>query len=73
GREKGLKEGREKGIKEGLIKGLELAIQARFGARSRKLISKLRNIEDVQKLKQIVNKFRKIRTVRELGKILEGT
>ncbi|MDW8087844.1 MAG: hypothetical protein RMJ45_07670 [Candidatus Calescibacterium sp.] len=70
GREKGLKEGREKGLKEGLIKGLEVAIRSRFGSRSQRLISKLRQVDDLKKLHQIAKKFSRVKSIKDIEKIL---
>ncbi|MCS7213919.1 MAG: hypothetical protein NZ927_06870 [Candidatus Calescibacterium sp.] len=68
--ERGMKEGRKEGRKEGLKEGLELTIKSMFGIQSRKPVGKLRKIEDIDKLKEIAKKLPKIKSIKELEKIL---
>ncbi|MCX7734531.1 MAG: hypothetical protein N2254_07215 [bacterium] len=41
-----------------------------FGIQSRKPVGKLRKIEDIDKLKEIAKKLPKIKSIKELEKIL---
>ncbi|MCS7214514.1 MAG: hypothetical protein NZ927_09925, partial [Candidatus Calescibacterium sp.] len=74
GLEKGIKEGLEKGIKEGLEKGLkeglELMIKMKFGNKGEQFISKVREIDDIGKLRKIARSIVKSKSLRELKKIL---
>ena len=55
GLEKGLAEGLAKGREEGLLAGIEVALRIKFGQSGLKLLSEIRQIDDVGLLRTILD------------------
>jgi|GEM_PF-1710407 len=76
GIERGLKEGIKKGLKEGIEKGLkegiQIDIEERFGDEGRYLIEILKDIKDIEKLKEIKRAINKAEGIQDIEKILRN-
>jgi len=53
GRAEGLQEGLQKGIRDGLIEAIELGLSIKFGAEGERLLPRVRQIEEVDRLRAI--------------------
>jgi hypothetical protein len=66
GHQEGLQEGRQEGLREGLLKGLALGLELRFGARGKRLLSRIRRIGDVAQLEALHQALRTAASLDEL-------
>jgi flagellar biosynthesis/type III secretory pathway protein FliH len=57
-KQQGLEQGRQEGLQAGLVEGLALARELKFGSRGKRLLSRLRKIDDVAALKKLQQKLR---------------
>ena len=63
GIEQGIERGIEQGLRQGLLEGLALGLELKFGARARRLLSRLRRIEDVAQLQSLHQVLKKVNTL----------
>jgi predicted transposase YdaD len=68
--ERGREEGREKGLREGLLKGLALGLELKFGARGKRLMARLRRIEDGATLAALHEALKTAASLEELRQAL---
>ena len=73
GIEKGLKEGIEKGQKVGMIEAILLGMKIKFGSRAKAMIKKIKEIDDLEKLKRIKKAIIKAKSIKDIEKILENS
>jgi hypothetical protein len=66
GHKKGLEEGRQ----EGLIEGIALALKMKFGAPGKRLASKIRALNDVEKLRALARDLESVETLDEARELL---
>ncbi|MBU1195866.1 MAG: Rpn family recombination-promoting nuclease/putative transposase [Proteobacteria bacterium] len=78
GRQKGLEQGREKGlaqgIEQGLVEGLEFAVSIKFGDTDdcKTVITKIKSIKDINRLKALKGIIKSASTVPELIRFIEN-
>ena len=76
GKQQGIQEGKqlgiEEGIREGLYEAIELGLQLKFGNDGKKLFRKVKNIEDIGKLREIKNLIKEADSIKEIEKALKG-
>ncbi|MBY0522636.1 MAG: hypothetical protein K2R98_04535 [Gemmataceae bacterium] len=68
--QKGLERGREEGLREGLLAGLALGLELKFGARGKRLMARVRRIEDVAALQSFQLALKSAASLDELRKTL---
>ena len=68
GRQEGLQKGREEGRGEGLLEGIEFAVSIKFGDSDdcKTIITKIRTIQDINRLKALKGKIKSARSIPEL-------
>lgn len=64
--EQGLREG----LRDGLREGIALALEAKFGADGRKLLRKVRALDDVAALRALTRRVRSATTVEQVQQFL---
>ena len=69
-KEEGLQEGIQKGLRDGLLPGIELALEAKFGAASKKLMGDIRAIEDVAKLQKVMRALKKAKDLDDIYRVV---
>ncbi len=76
GIKKGIKEGKEAGMREGMREGLyeaiSVALELKFGKRGLYLMSRVRRIEDILKLKYLKRELVKAKSLEEFKKVLDS-
>src|SRR5208337_1420267 len=70
GLEQGLEQGREQGMREGLLEGLALGLELKFGARGKRLMSRVRRVKDVPTLQALHQALKTAASLDELRKAL---
>ncbi|MEM5831598.1 MAG: hypothetical protein QXO40_05355 [Candidatus Aenigmatarchaeota archaeon] len=73
GIEKGLKEGIEKGQKAGMLEAILLDMKIKFGSKAKAMIKKIKEIDDLEKLKRIKKAIIKAKSIKDIEKILENS
>jgi hypothetical protein len=53
-RQEGREEGREEGLRNGLLAGIAASLQSKFGLNEKRLMPKVRKIDDVARLRAIL-------------------
>ena len=71
GKQQGMEEGVQKGIREGLYEAIELELKLKFGKGVKKLLNKIRQIEDIEQLKEILKLVAKADSITEIEKALK--
>jgi len=71
GREAGLKEGRETGLREGLYSAIALGLELRFGKKGLRLMKKIREISDIDRLKELKKEIIKAKNLKEFSERLK--
>ena len=71
GKQQGIEEGIQKGIREGLYKAIELELKLKFGEDGRRLLKKIRQIKDTEKLQEIIILIEKTKSFKEIEKALK--
>jgi len=68
GREQGLEKGLEQGREQGLVEGIEFAVNIKFGDSDdcKSVITKIKSIKDINRLKALKGKIKSAKTVPEL-------
>jgi hypothetical protein len=68
GFDKGIRQGVQQGVHQGLLEGIELALILKFGktAENKKLLKVMKNIQSVDRLKQIKSAILEAKTITEL-------
>lgn len=74
GLKQGLEQGIEQGIEQGLIEGIEFAVSIKFGDSDecRTVMTKIKNIQDINRLKALKGKIRSATTIPDLIKSIEN-
>lgn len=70
GREQGREQGREEGREEGLREGIALALAAKFGQPGRKLMTRMRQISDIDELRDLAKIVTTAETVEDVRRYL---
>lgn len=65
-------EGYKKGHQEGLLEAIELGLSLRFGDKSLKLMSLIKQIQDINRLKAIKEAIKTVKGVSELRAMVEN-
>jgi flagellar biosynthesis/type III secretory pathway protein FliH len=68
--QRGIEQGLEQGVKKGLTEGIDLALHAKFGRQGQKLMSKVRALGDLAKLRQFAPFLKTVKTVNEVREFL---
>jgi hypothetical protein len=63
--------GRTEGLREGLLEGIELDLATKFGRKATKLLSKIREITDVETLRDLTRRIKTAKSVEEISKRIE--
>ena len=68
GIQQGVQQGMQQGVRQGLLEGIELALILKFGktAENKKLLKVMKNIQSVDRLKQIKSAILEAKTIAEL-------
>ncbi len=68
GVQQGVQQGMQQGVRQGLLEGIELALILKFGktAENKKLLKVMKNIQSVDRLKQIKSAILETKTITEL-------
>ena len=66
GEEIGIKKGEEIGIRKGKLEGIEALLEVKFGANGLSLMEDIGKISDVEKLSQVQQRIKKVKTLEEL-------
>jgi len=68
GIQQGVQQGIQQGVQQGLLEGIELALILKFGttAESKKLLKIMKNIQNVDRLKQVKSAILEVKTIAEL-------
>jgi predicted transposase YdaD len=70
GTELGIEQGRQQGIEQGrqqeILEGIELGLELKFGAAGRSLMPEIRQIQDLETLKQIRSSLRTVESIEQL-------
>jgi hypothetical protein len=61
---------KQEGVQQGLIEGIDIALRAKFGARSRQLLHEIRAIEDVDKLRKLGQALIKAKSPDDIHRLL---
>jgi len=69
GREEGRKKGREEGLQAGRD-GVAVALEAKFGAAGRKLLARVRQINDVAELRRLAKIIKAAKTAADVRRQL---
>lgn len=64
------KEGYDQGICEGLLEGIELGLSIRFGEKGVEMMSRIRKIQDIGRLKALKEIIKTAPTAEDLKKII---
>jgi predicted transposase/invertase (TIGR01784 family) len=67
-KKEGFEQGIQQGVQQGLLEGIELALILKFGttAESKKLLKIMKNIQNVDRLKQVKSAILEVKTIAEL-------
>ncbi len=68
--ERGLEKGREEGLREGLCEGIALFLEGKFGPAGRKLLRKVRAIENLEALRALSQALKKATTLDDVRALL---
>jgi predicted transposase YdaD len=71
-RDEGHREGHREGHQEGLLEAIELGLSLRFGDKSLNLMSLIKQIQDVNRLKAIKEAIKTVKGVSELRAMVEN-
>jgi hypothetical protein len=70
GIEKGIEKGREEALAESLYLGIQLALESRFNSKGLALLSFVKKIKDLEKLKKILEASIKAASLQDVKKLL---
>ena len=71
---RGLQKGLEQGLEQGLLEGIELAVSIKFGDSEdcKTVITKIKNIQDINRLKALKGKILSAKSVPELMRSIDN-
>jgi hypothetical protein len=69
--EKGLREGEATGLRKGLLQGIEWTLTTKFGPAGRKLLGRIRRIEQVETLRRIGRAIKKAKRLDDVQAYLK--
>lgn len=67
----GIEKGRAEGLRVGLLEGIALDLHAKFGAAGKKLLTRIRTVADVERLRALARDIKKAATINEVKRLFE--